>query len=257
MASLLETKNATIRFGGLVAVNNLNITINEGEIVAVIGPNGAGKTTAFNLITGVYAPTEGDIIFNGEKITGLRPDRIVKKGIARTFQNIRLFKELSVLDNVLIATHLNIKSNFFSSVLHLPGAVKEEKKMRAFALSLLEETGLLQFKDEIASNLPYGLQRRLEIARALATNPKLLLLDEPAAGMNPKESEELTEFIREIRDKFNLTVLLIEHHMQLVMDISDRIYVLEYGMTIAKGVPAEIQTNPVVIKAYLGEGDDE
>lgn len=257
MASLLETKNATIRFGGLIAVNNLNITINESEIVAIIGPNGAGKTTAFNLITGVYTPTEGDIIFNSEKITGLRPDQIVKKGIARTFQNIRLFKELTVLENVLIATHLNIKTNLFSAIFHLPGAIKEEKKMREFALSLLEETGLLQFKDEIASNLPYGLQRRLEIARALATNPKLLLLDEPAAGMNPKESEELTDFIKEIRDKFNLTVLLIEHHMQLVMDISDRIYVLEYGRTIAKGVPSEIQANPVVIKAYLGEGDDE
>ncbi len=255
MAALLETKDVTIRFGGLVAVNFLNINVNDGEIVAIIGPNGAGKTTAFNLITGVYAPTEGDIIFDGIRINGKRPDQIAKMGIARTFQNIRLFKDLTVLENVLIATHLNVKTDFFSSVLHMPYAVKEEKKMRDFACSLLEETGLIDHKDDIASSLPYGLQRRLEIARALATRPKLLLLDEPAAGMNPKESVDLTEFIREIRDKFHLTIILIEHHMQLVMDISDRIYVLEYGRTIAKGVPAEIQANPAVIKAYLGEED--
>ncbi len=253
--ALLETKDATIRFGGLVAVNLLNIEVNEGEIVAIIGPNGAGKTTAFNLITGVYEPTEGEILLNGKRINGKRPDEIAKLGIARTFQNIRLFKDLTVLENVLIATHLNIKTGLFSSVLKLPNARKEEKEMIDFALSLLRETGLEQYKDDIASSLPYGLQRRLEIARALATKPHILLLDEPAAGMNPKESEDLTSFIKEIRDKFNLTILLIEHHMQLVMDISDRIYVLEYGITIAKGVPAEIQSNPVVIKAYLGEGD--
>ena len=253
--ALLETKDATIRFGGLVAVNLLNIEVNEGEIVAIIGPNGAGKTTAYNLITGVYEPTEGEILLNGKRINGKRPDEIAKLGIARTFQNIRLFKDLTVLENVLIATHLNIKTGLFSSVLKLPNARKEEKEMIDFALSLLRETGLEQYKDDIASSLPYGLQRRLEIARALATKPHILLLDEPAAGMNPKESEDLTSFIKEIRDKFNLTILLIEHHMQLVMDISDRIYVLEYGITIAKGVPAEIQSNPVVIKAYLGEGD--
>ena len=257
MAALLETKDVTIRFGGLVAVNLLNIEVNKGEIIAIIGPNGAGKTTAFNLITGVYTPTEGVVLFDGEKINGKRPDEITKLGIARTFQNIRLFKDLTVLENVLIATHLNVKAGFFSSVLNLPHARKEEKEMIKFAEFLLEETGLLQYKNDIASSLPYGLQRRLEIARALATKPKLLLLDEPAAGMNPKESDDLTDFIREIRDKFGLTVLLIEHHMQLVMDISDRIYVLEYGCTIAKGVPAEIQSNPAVIKAYLGEGDDE
>ncbi|MGN1319155.1 MAG: ABC transporter ATP-binding protein [Lachnospirales bacterium] len=254
--SLLKTKDVTIKFGGLVAVNTLNINVEEGEIVAIIGPNGAGKTTAFNLITGVYAPTEGEILFNDKIINGKRPDEIAKLGIARTFQNIRLFKDLTVLENVLIATHLNVKSGLFSSVLKLPKARKEEKEMIRFAENLLEETGLLQFKDEIASNLPYGLQRRLEIARALATKPKLLLLDEPAAGMNPKESDDLTDFIREIRDKFKLTVLLIEHHMQLVMGISDRIYVLEYGTTIASGVPSEIQANPAVIKAYLGEGDE-
>ncbi len=250
---ILKTTDATICFGGLVAVNLLNIEVHQGEIVSIIGPNGAGKTTAFNMITGVYEPTDGTIEFKGQVLNGKRPDEIAKLGIARTFQNIRLFKDLSVLENVIIATHLNVKSNFFASVLSLPGARKEEKQMLEFSLSLLEETGLLEHKDDIASSLPYGLQRRLEIARALATKPQLLLLDEPAAGMNPKESEDLTEFIREIRDKFNLTVLLIEHHMQLVMDISDRIYVLEYGRTIAKGVPSEIQENPLVIKAYLGE----
>lgn len=256
MAALLETRDVTIRFGGLVAVNLLNVEVKQGEIIAIIGPNGAGKTTAFNLITGVYEPTEGDILFNGEKINGKRPDEIAKLGIARTFQNIRLFKDLTVLENVLIAMHLNIKSCFFTTVLKLPKARKEEKEMIKFAEFLLEETGLLEHKDDVASSLPYGLQRRLEIARALATKPKLLLLDEPAAGMNPRESADLAEFIKEIRDKFALTIVLIEHHMQLVMDISDRIYVLEYGRTIAKGVPAEIQANPAVIKAYLGEEED-
>lgn len=251
--TILKTNDVTIRFGGLVAVSLLNITVNKGEIVSIIGPNGAGKTTAFNLITGVYAPTEGEIIFNDKQINGHRPDEIAKLGIARTFQNIRLFSNLTVLENVLIATHMNRKTDFVSQVLHLPYANKEEKAMREYALSLLEETGLLQYKDDVASSLPYGLQRRLEIARALATKPTLLLLDEPAAGMNPKESEDLTDFIREIRDKFDLSILLIEHHMQLVMDISDRLYVLEYGRTIAQGVPAEIQANPVVVKAYLGE----
>lgn len=253
--AILKTNDVTIRFGGLVAVSLLNITVNRGEIVSIIGPNGAGKTTAFNLITGVYAPTEGDIIFKDRLINGHRPDEIAKMGIARTFQNIRLFSNLTVLENVLIATHMNRKTDFVSQVLHMPYAVREENEMKEYALSLLEETGLLQFKDDVASSLPYGLQRRLEIARALATRPTLLLLDEPAAGMNPKESEDLTDFIREIRDKFDLSILLIEHHMQLIMDISDRIYVLEYGRTIAHGVPAEIQANPVVVKAYLGEED--
>ncbi len=251
--ALLEAHNATMQFGGLTAVNELNIKINEGEIVAIIGPNGAGKTTAFNMITGVYNPTIGEIYFDGKCINKVTPNKIAELGISRTFQNIRLFKNLTVLENVLIGNHLRVKSGLFTSVLHLPKAKKEEKEMLDYSLSVLECTGLLEYKDDVASSLPYGLQRRLEIARALATKPKLLLLDEPAAGMNPKESDDLTEFIREIRDKYNLTILLIEHHMQLVMGISERIYVLEYGTTIADGKPEEIQNNKAVIKAYLGE----
>lgn len=251
--SLLETKKLTIRFGGLIAVNELDLKIDEGEIVSIIGPNGAGKTTAFNMITGEYTPTSGKIFFNGKSIEGNRPDQVTSLGVARTFQNIRLFQNLTVLENVLIGCHLRVQSNIFSSVLHLPKAKKEEGDMLGFSLGLLERTGLSGYRDEIASNLPYGLQRRLEIARALATRPKLLLLDEPAAGMNPKESDDLTDFIRQIRDEFHVTILLIEHHMRLIMNISDRIYVLEYGITIANGKPKDIQQNPVVIKAYLGE----
>lgn len=251
--SLLETKDLTIQFGGLVAVKDLNLTLNEGEIVSVIGPNGAGKTTAFNMITGEYAPTSGEVLLNGKNIAGMRPDQITQLGIARTFQNIRLFQNLSSLENVLIGCHLRVKSNIFASVLAMPKAKGEEREMLAYSLDLLNRTGLYQYRDEISSNLPYGLQRRLEIARALATRPKLLLLDEPAAGMNPKESDDLTAFIRQIRDEFKLTILLIEHHMRLIMNISDRIYVLEYGNTIATGKPKEIQENPAVIKAYLGE----
>ena len=254
--SMLEAKDATMAFGGLVAVNELNVKIEKGEIVAVIGPNGAGKTTAFNMMTGVYTPTSGKILFDNQVISGKKPHEIAKLGIARTFQNIRLFKDLTVLENVLIANHLHVQSGLFASVFHLPKARKEEKEMYDLSLSLLERIGLLEYKDDTASSLPYGLQRRLEIARALATKPKLLLLDEPAAGMNPKESEDLTDFIKEIRDQFDLTILLIEHHMQLVMGISDRIYALEYGTTIAKGVPSEIQNNTKVVKAYLGEEDD-
>lgn len=250
--SLLRTENVIMQFGGLTAVKNFNLKLNKGEIVALIGPNGAGKTTAFNMITGVYTPTQGKIYFKDKDITGERLDRITKLGVARTFQNIRLFKDLSVLDNVLIANHLRIKSNFVDAVLRLPKYRKEEREMVNKSLELLSKVDLLDLKDEKAGSLPYGKQRRLEIARALATNPQLLLLDEPAAGMNPKETEELAEFIKKIRDEFELTIFLIEHHMQVVMGISDRIYVFDYGVTIAEGTPIEIQNNQRVIEAYLG-----
>lgn len=249
---LLRTNNITMKFGGLTAVKEFNLSINKGEIVALIGPNGAGKTTAFNMITGVYAPSEGQVIYNGKRISGLKPDAITKKGIARTFQNIRLFNDLSVLDNILIANHLHLKSSFWGGMLKLPKYQKEEKKMIQKSLKILEKVGLLDVKNEKAGSLPYGKQRRLEIGRALATEPNLLLLDEPAAGMNPTESDELTAFIKEIRDEFDLTIFMIEHHMQLVMDISDRIYVLDYGQTIAEGTPYYIQNNEKVIEAYLG-----
>ncbi|HOE57717.1 MAG TPA: ABC transporter ATP-binding protein [Bacillota bacterium] len=266
--NVLKTDNITMQFGGLTAVKEFNLELNKGEIVALIGPNGAGKTTAFNMITGVYHPTRGRILFSEKStvegkevytekdITGLRPDQITGLGIARTFQNIRLFKDLSVLDNVLIANHLRINSNVFEATFKLPRYREEEKQMVEKSMNLLEKVGLAECKDEKSSSLPYGQQRRLEIARALATNPSILLLDEPAAGMNPKESEDLTVFIRKIRDEFDLTVFLIEHHMQVVMGISDRIYVLDYGITIAKGSPYEIQNNQRVIEAYLGVDED-
>ena len=254
---VLEVNHATMRFGGLVAVNDLSMHIDHQEIVALIGPNGAGKTTAFNMITGVYTPTEGSVTLSGRNITGMRPDRIAAAGIARTFQNIRLFKALTVLDNVLIAQHLRMTASWVGSVLRSPRYRKENAQMYARAKELLTYMGLWEVRGEIASSLPYGMQRKLEIARALATQPTLLLLDEPAAGMNPAESAELTELIRGIRDKFHLTVLLIEHHMDVVMDISDRIYVLNYGSLIAEGTPAQIQSNEDVIHAYLGGDDDE
>ena len=254
---VLEVTHATMRFGGLVAVNDLNMHIDSQEIVALIGPNGAGKTTAFNMITGVYAPTEGSVILQGRSITRMRPDRIASAGIARTFQNIRLFKALTVLDNVLIAQHVRLTASWFGAVLRSPRYRKEEARAYERARELLTYMGLWEVRDEISSSLPYGMQRKLEIARALATQPTLLLLDEPAAGMNPAESAELTELIRGIRDRYHLTVLLIEHHMDVVMDISDRIYVLNYGGLIAEGTPAEIQQNDDVIRAYLGGDDDE
>lgn len=307
--TLLKVENATMQFGGVVAVDNLNLEVNEGEIVALIGPNGAGKTTAFNVITGVYAPSNGRITFDGECIvrnhpTGKMkklykgkhptmytaqfapeqtlegsdletwkaeqkardefafsdhileptPDKITGRGMARTFQNIRLWKTQTVFDNVLIAKHMRRSSGFFSATFR--GNRKEEAKQREEVLELLRIVGLEDVKDELATSLPYGKQRRLEIARALATQPKLLLLDEPAAGMNPQETIELTEFIAQIRKDFHMTILLIEHHMDLVMDISDRIYVLDFGELIAQGVPAEIQANDRVIDAYLGVADD-
>ena len=277
--NVLHIENITMQFGGVVAVNNLNLDVNKGEIIALIGPNGAGKTTAFNCVTGVYEPTNGKIDFMGEtivenhpqgkmkkiyagenmgmydKVVSLTPDVITGRGIARTFQNIRLFSKLSVFENVIIAKHMRAKQNFFSAALHLNGA--EEKRMREETMALLEEQGLDKYKDDVAGSLPYGIQRRLEIARALATEPKLLLLDEPAAGMNPQETLELADFIVEIRKKYDLSVFLVEHHMDLVMNISDRIYVLDFGKLIAEGVPSEIQNNVKVIDAYLGVSEDE
>ena len=307
--NVLSVENVTMQFGGVVAVDDLSLEVNEGEIVALIGPNGAGKTTAFNVITGVYAPTNGRVSFNGEcivrnhptgkmkktykgedpamytaqfapeetlddealktwkeaqkerdeyaftdRILAPTPDKITARGMARTFQNIRLWKTQTVFDNVLIAKHLRRTSNLFTAAFHLNA--KEEAKQREEVLELLKIVGLEDVKDELATSLPYGKQRRLEIARALATHPKLLMLDEPAAGMNPQETNELTEFIGRIRDEFHMTILLIEHHMDLVMDISDRIYVIDFGELIATGTPEEIQNNQRVIDAYLGVEED-
>ena len=276
--NVLKVENVTMQFGGVVAVDNLNLEVGKGEIVALIGPNGAGKTTAFNVITGVYQPTNGAVWFQGEKIVenhpqgkmkqqykgehagdyaqvlAPTPDKVTRLGMARTFQNIRLWKSQTVFDNVLIAKHCRATSNVFSAAFRLNR--KEEAAQRENVLELLETVGLADGKDEPATSLPYGKQRRLEIARALAAEPKLLLLDEPAAGMNPQETEELTAFIGEIRDRFHLTVFLIEHHMNLVMNISDRIYVLDFGKLIAQGDPAAIQNDKRVIDAYLGVSED-
>ena len=272
--NVLHVENVTMQFGGVVAVNNLSMDINEGEIVALIGPNGAGKTTAFNCITGVYEPTNGRVDYMGKTIVenypsgrmkrayagenaGLytkkivrTPDRITSLGIARTFQNIRLFKSQTVFNNVLIAMHMRRTSNVFTATFRLN--MKEEHAMRREAMELLKIVGLDGVANELATSLPYGQQRRLEIVRALATHPSLLLLDEPAAGMNPQETEELGAFIRDIKDKFNLTVFMIEHHMNLVMGISDRIYVIDFGKQIAEGTPKEVRDNSAVIAAYLG-----
>ena len=252
MAELLRAENVSEVFGGLKAVDDFNIYINKGELIGLIGPNGAGKTTAFNLITGVYKPTTGEITFDGQSIVGLKPYQITQRGITRTFQNIRLFAELSVLDNVKIAYHTHVKYGLAESVMRLGRYFKEEEDIEAESLKLLKIFKLDEHAYEVAKNVPYGAQRRLEIARALAAKPKLLLLDEPAAGMNPQETHELMEMIRWIRKQFGLTVLLIEHDMSLVMGICERIYVLEYGIIIASGTPEEIQNNPEVIRAYLG-----
>ncbi len=249
---LLDVKDVSIVFGGLRAVSNLNMYINEGELVGLIGPNGAGKTTAFNMITGVYLPTEGEIHFDGQLVNGHKSYQVTQMGMARTFQNIRLFSELSVLDNVKIAFNMHIKYNLAEAVVRDKLYFHEEKYVTEKAMELLEIFHLEKHADDIAKNLPYGEQRRLEIARALATQPKLLLLDEPAAGMNPQETKELTKMIQWIRDQFKLSVLLIEHDMSLVMGVCERIYVLEYGFCIAQGVPEEIKHNKRVIEAYLG-----
>ena len=254
MAELLKAENVSEVFGGLKAVSDFNFHINPGELVGLIGPNGAGKTTAFNLFTGVYQPTTGTIMFDGKSIVGLKPYEITQRGIARTFQNIRLFSELTVLENVKIAFHFHVKYGLLESVFRIGRYFREEEQIEAESMKLLKIFHLEDKADEVAKNLPYGAQRRLEIARALAAKPKLLLLDEPAAGMNPQETNELMEMIRWIRKEFGLTVLLIEHDMSLVMGICERIYVLEYGMIIASGTPDEIKSNPEVIRAYLGAG---
>lgn len=254
---ILTVEKLTKSFGGLTAVSNVNMVLNEGEMVGLIGPNGAGKTTVFNLLTGVYKPTSGTVTLtqNGtdQVISGRKPCDICKLGLARTFQNIRLFKDLTVLDNVRIAMNKDVKYGLVSSFLHLPTYQKEEKRLEEAAMDLLKLMKLDHKKDELAKNLPYGEQRHLEIARAMATNPALLLLDEPAAGMNPAETAELTNLIAFIREHYHLTILLIEHDMSLVMKICERIYVLDYGMVIANGTPDEIKSNRKVIEAYLGE----
>lgn len=249
---ILEANSLTRSFGGLVAVNNVSFKVNQHEIFGLIGPNGAGKTTLFNLITALIPPSAGGLIYQGRKISQLRPHQIAGLGIARTFQNIRLFSELTALENVIIARHLHTKSNMLTGVLGLPPAPNEEYQSKQKALELLELVGLSDRTEEKAKNFAYGDQRRLEIARALALEPQILLLDEPAAGMNPNEKQQLSQFIRNIRDRFNLTIILIEHHVPLVMGLCDRIAVLDFGQLIALGEPSVVRNNPAVIEAYLG-----
>ncbi|WP_142557873.1 ABC transporter ATP-binding protein [Streptococcus mitis] len=250
--ALLEVKQLTKHFGGLTAVGDVTLELNEGELVGLIGPNGAGKTTLFNLLTGVYEPSEGTITLDGHLLNGKQPYKIASLGLGRTFQNIRLFKDLTVLDNVLIAFSNHHKKHVFASFLRLPAFYKNEEALKSKAIDLLKIFDLDRDADTLAKNLAYGQQRRLEIVRALATEPKILFLDEPAAGMNPQETAELTDLIRRIKEEFKITIMLIEHDMNLVMDVTERIYVLEYGRLIAHGTPSEIKTNKRVIEAYLG-----
>ncbi len=251
--SLLQLDKATIKFGGLIAVNEVTFQLNKGDLFGLIGPNGAGKTTCFNLITGVYRPTSGEILLNGSSICGNPPNQIARLGIARTFQNIRLFKALSVLENVVVGGFLRHKTGLGSALAFLPPAIEETKRLRADAMDLLRIVSLDHVADIRSADLSYGMQRRLEIARAMATQPQLLLLDEPAAGMNPQEKEELNGMVKKIRDEQGMTVLLIEHDMRFVMSLCERIVVLDHGEEIAQGPPSEIRNDPKVIAAYLGE----